>query len=56
VGNLITDWETVLGETYATGIAIRWRAVRKLAREVTFNIFTAKRVFCRHEIRIYGVQ
>jgi len=28
VGNLITDWETVLGGTYATGIAIRWRTVR----------------------------
>ena len=28
VGNLITDWETVLGGTYATGIAIRWCTVR----------------------------
>jgi len=28
VGNLIADWETVLGGTYATGIAIRWRTVR----------------------------
>jgi hypothetical protein len=27
-GNFITDWETVLGGTYSTGIPIRWRTVR----------------------------
>jgi hypothetical protein len=27
-GNFITDWETVLGGTYSTGIAVRWRTVR----------------------------
>jgi AraC-like DNA-binding protein len=27
-GNFITDWETVLGGSYATGIAVRWRTVR----------------------------
>jgi hypothetical protein len=27
-GNFITDWETVLGGTYSTGRAIRWRTVR----------------------------
>jgi hypothetical protein len=27
-GNLITDWECVLGGTYSTGTAIRWRTVR----------------------------
>jgi hypothetical protein len=27
-GNFTTDWETVLGGTYSTGIALRWRTVR----------------------------
>ena len=27
-GNFITDWETVLGGTYSTGIPVRWRTVR----------------------------
>ena len=27
-GNFITDWETVLGGTYSTGKAVRWRTVR----------------------------
>ena len=27
-GNFITDWETVLGGTYATGRPVRWRTVR----------------------------
>ena len=27
-GNFATDWETVLGGTYATGVAVRWRTVR----------------------------
>lgn len=27
-GNFITDWETVLGGTYSTGIPLRWRTVR----------------------------
>jgi len=27
-GNFITDWETVLGGTYSTGTAVRWRTVR----------------------------
>jgi hypothetical protein len=27
-GNFITDWETVLGGTYSTGSAVRWRTVR----------------------------
>jgi hypothetical protein len=27
-GNFITDWETVLGGTYSTGRAVRWRTVR----------------------------
>jgi hypothetical protein len=27
-GNFITDWETVLGGTYSTGGAVRWRTVR----------------------------
>ena len=27
-GNLVTDWETVLGGTYSTGVAVRWRTVR----------------------------
>jgi hypothetical protein len=27
-GNFITDWETLLGGTYATGRAVRWRTVR----------------------------
>jgi len=27
-GNFITDWGTVLGGTYSTGIAVRWRTVR----------------------------
>jgi hypothetical protein len=27
-GNFITNWETVLGGSYATGIAVRWRTVR----------------------------
>src|SRR5216684_4312420 len=28
VGNLITEWETVLGGTYSTGMPVRWRTVR----------------------------
>jgi hypothetical protein len=28
VGNFITDWETVLGGTYSTGIPVRWRTIR----------------------------
>jgi len=27
-GNFITDWETLLGGTYSTGKAVRWRTVR----------------------------
>jgi hypothetical protein len=27
-GNFTTDWETVFGGTYSTGIAVRWRTVR----------------------------
>jgi hypothetical protein len=27
-GNFTTDWETVLGGTYSTGIGVRWRTVR----------------------------
>ena len=27
-GNFITDWETVLGGTYSTGMPVRWRTVR----------------------------
>jgi hypothetical protein len=27
-GNFITDWDTVLGGTYSTGIPVRWRTVR----------------------------
>ncbi len=27
-GSFITDWETVLGGTYSTGIPVRWRTVR----------------------------
>ena len=27
-GNFITDWESVLGGTYSTGIPVRWRTVR----------------------------
>ncbi len=27
-GNFITDWETVFGGTYSTGVALRWRTVR----------------------------
>jgi len=27
-GNFITDWETILGGTYSTGKAVRWRTVR----------------------------
>jgi hypothetical protein len=27
-GNFATDWETVLGGTYSTGVAVRWRTVR----------------------------
>jgi hypothetical protein len=27
-GNFITDWETVLGGTYSTGIRVRWRTIR----------------------------
>src|SRR5258708_31384772 len=27
-GNFITDWETVLGGTSSTSIAVRWRTVR----------------------------
>ena len=27
-GNFVTDWEAVLGGTYSTGIALRWRTVR----------------------------
>jgi hypothetical protein len=27
-GNFTTDWETVLGGTYSTGIALRWRTIR----------------------------
>jgi hypothetical protein len=27
-GNFATDWEAVLGGTYATGVAVRWRTVR----------------------------
>jgi hypothetical protein len=27
-GNFITDWETVLGGTYSTGVPVRWRTVR----------------------------
>jgi hypothetical protein len=27
-GNFATDWETVLGGTYASGVAVRWRTVR----------------------------
>jgi hypothetical protein len=27
-GNFTTDWETVLGGTYSTGIPLRWRTVR----------------------------
>jgi hypothetical protein len=27
-GNFLTDWETVLGGTYATGRPVRWRTVR----------------------------
>jgi hypothetical protein len=27
-GNFITDWETVLGGTYSTGIPVRWRTIR----------------------------
>lgn len=27
-GNFITDWETVLGGTYSTGVVVRWRTIR----------------------------
>ena len=27
-GNFTTDWETVFGGTYSTGVAVRWRTVR----------------------------
>lgn len=27
-GNFITDWETVLGGTYSTGVAVSWRTIR----------------------------
>jgi hypothetical protein len=27
-GNFTSDWETVFGGTYSTGIAVRWRTVR----------------------------
>jgi hypothetical protein len=27
-GNSISDWEAVLGGTYSTGVAIRWRTIR----------------------------
>jgi len=27
-GNFTTDWETVFGGTYSTGMAVRWRSVR----------------------------
>jgi len=27
-GNFTTDWETVFGGTYSTGVALRWRTVR----------------------------
>jgi len=27
-GNFVTDWETVLGGAYSTGVAVRWRTVR----------------------------
>src|SRR5271163_2840489 len=27
-GNFITDWETIFGGTYATGMPVRWRSVR----------------------------
>jgi hypothetical protein len=27
-GNFTTDWETVFGGTYSTGMALRWRSVR----------------------------
>jgi hypothetical protein len=27
-GNFVADWETILGGTYSTGLAVRWRTVR----------------------------
>jgi hypothetical protein len=27
-GNFTTDWETVFGGTYSTGMPVRWRSVR----------------------------
>ena len=27
-GNFITDWETTLGGTYSTGVAVNWRTIR----------------------------